>query len=905
MSTARLQATPLASSSGAGSGAGRKQPESLCYQLATPANGPEEMADLLDPVVTKSKKKEPAGGIVVVTILNTSSSGCLFPLACLVHFFTSFIPRPIISFLQSDSCLEKSVKAILMEAETSAQGLFQGLKHGFYPSTGRNHLLRLLNVSGSSCKRNKNTPDAGRRGLPELDYILFQEGLPSYFERTERYDILPGDPVDYLFAALPLIEEDDAGFKGHEKSADYDRRFALAVWPYANSDVEEIIAKSKDKCASDYWWAARFAFSLWNRSDLSIRCAFTQLLGEIAASRYVEMDEKPPAIKPNHNHSAADVSPCPGTAYVQKHRWLKYTRWVYRGRKDEDADIKLRQNSKCDLGELLGKDECVVCGHRRQEPRSSTKKKPMLYCSGCYVEWFPHLRRNYCGPQCQKKDWKKHFAECQRRKHFIRAVFILKGIAEKFMATTFSGQAVDIAPTEPCGNKSIDVDRAGVPRTTITPAAYAVGPWIGEQVFPLGQSFLAEKSQEDRERALAWDAGDNIYYHLQLVIRQIISPLCDNVVEMQMFVRNANTVTSFASDRCREGPIIHTSKGKDPMFWPHPVLNCRLKGSDDLFIIDLLGAKFGFADVILPGEPWVKARLAYCVSSTVLKNMKPHWYPREQEGLISCRDEVAYLWKECIKTYISSKWPNIQGPFALSHLKEQLFRERTHSVMLYSDVIFKEATDRIRDEGIYRQFLVHDPNPYSHEFRIGVTDSQEECDLYKEIWMDRRAYDIIIKNKLSEQNQLLPPGSETLRLTALWVDRLRKYGEKNRFDSVKLLGPCIAKHYNIRAAHSSEEDREVSTAWLMHHGISKSAADKFFEQCKAIVSECINSGATTPELMLAQMAMPGGFSEYTKNMSMEDARDFASIGAFLNSHNAMKAMSQMKTEILKRVNDRG
>ncbi|KAJ3948531.1 uncharacterized protein N0V96_002786 [Colletotrichum fioriniae] len=926
MASSCLQEFPRASGSGDSIPA-RKEPESFCCQLATstPITRPEEFVNLLDLIVNQSKGNHPAAGFVFA-FLNFSKSNCLFPLACLVHFFEVFLPQPIITYLTSDSCLSaaKSINTILMEAEVSEQGLYKNAKRSCFPSTGRNHFLRLMNASGPTPKGEKSAAGAIRRGLPELDYILFQEDLPSYFERSKRYDSLPGNPVNYLFSALPQIQEDDAGFKGSNKSADYNRRFALALWPYANSSIEDIIAKSEDKAASDLWWAARFAFSLWDKSDLSIRCSFTQLLGEIALYHNSEIVDNPAPVKPNHLCEAVDGGPCPGEGYVQKHKWLKYARWIHRGRKDEDADIKVRLGGKCDLKELLSIEKCVTCGHERQISRCGAKK-PMHHCSGCYVEWFPHLRRTYCGPKCQKKDWKTHIEECQRHKHFIRAVWILKGIADKFMAATFSGQAVDISPIEVRDNKTKALDLNGVSRFAVTPAACAVGPWVGEQVFPLGKSYLADKSHEDRARALAWDAGDNLYYHLQAIVRQIITPLCDDVVEMQMFLRNANSITSLAADRCREGPAIHTSKGKDPMFWPHPVLNCRLKGSDDLFIIDLLGAKFGFNEILLPGEVWVKSRyssrldtipvvkmkltwkyyrLAYCVGSTVLTNMTPHWFPREQQGLVSCRDEVAYTWRSCIKTYIAAKWPNVPGPFALSHLKEQLFRERTYMFMVHSDDILREATNRLREERLFRQYLVHDPNPYSHEFTIGVTNCQKECDVYEKIWMDRRVFDVIVKDELSEQNQLLPAGSETIRLIALWVDRLIKHGQKVKFDSVGLLGPRMAKHYNICTTHSLDELREISMPWLLWHGISKDSSQKFFEQCKGIVTDYINSSAATPDQLLSKMTSSDGLAKYLQTLSMEDAQEFLEIGSMIKSPHNSASIKQLRKELEERADER-
>lgn len=150
MASSCLQEFPRASGSGDSIPA-RKEPESFCCQLATstPITRPEEFVNLLDLIVNQSKGNHPAAGFVFA-FLNFSKSNCLFPLACLVHFFEVFLPQPIITYLTSDSCLSaaKSINTILMEAEVSEQGLYKNAKRSCFPSTGRNHFLRLMNASG-------------------------------------------------------------------------------------------------------------------------------------------------------------------------------------------------------------------------------------------------------------------------------------------------------------------------------------------------------------------------------------------------------------------------------------------------------------------------------------------------------------------------------------------------------------------------------------------------------------------------------------------------------------------------------------------------------------------------------------------------------------------------------------
>ncbi|KAK6227589.1 MYND finger protein [Colletotrichum tabaci] len=820
----------------------------------------------------------------------------LFPLTDLVTFITYLLVPSKPAF-----AIGRFVRAYRM----ASNGLYDLNKKSFFPSTDKDHLLRLIDVSGSKERRDPDILDEEtQKNLRELDYILWQDGLPDYFDRATRYDKMRGDPVDRLFVALPSVLDDDWGFKDPEAAADHDRRFALALWPLANSCIESVIAASADKNAHEYWWAARFAFSLWERSDRSVRCVFAQLLGQLAVSQIAPIDRDQIDLAPGHKCPVSeDGEPCPGEAYINRNDWLKYARWIHRGRRDADADLEHRrdQASASGMGEALVRDNCVKCGIERGGTGEAHGKR-MFYCHGCYSSFSPDLRRMYCSKKCQKDDWADHYDDCQRRKRFLRAVFLLKGVASKFMASTYSGMAVDcvgvqIRAVNQVQNRISDkVDRRGVPRMAVSPGVHNANYWVGQQVFPLGQSFLSHKSENDIGKVMAWDAGNNLYYHLQPIIQETIGPHCDMIVETEVYVRNANSITSLAANMCREGLQLQIAKGKDPMFWPHPVLNCRLKGSnpDDIYIIDLLGDKFGFKDIVLPFAAFIKSRHASCVSSTVLRGMPPHWFPAEQKGLVACRDTVSFTWAECIKTYFSIHHPTIKGAWQVPRLTEEKFHEKAAAVMAVSDRILQDITNRLREQDVFRQYLVIDPNPYSHEFGLGVTHNQEECDVYENIWMDRRTYDVIIKDELVARHKTLRAGSETLRLAALWVDRLRKHSQRGApFDSAKILGGRAAKHFGVGASHSAGEFRKMERAWLTHSGIAPAHIDIFYKQCDRVFGDRPGSSLT----QLRRMMEPEAASECIMRMSTEEAQIWVAIGAYLTSSNSKECMEKIRAHV--------
>ncbi|KAL0935930.1 mitochondrial 54S ribosomal uL10m domain-containing protein [Colletotrichum truncatum] len=779
---------------------------------------------------------------------------------------------------------------------SEGKGLYPTPTPSVFPLGDYHHLMRLIDVAGYNRKRRGfKLDEEARKDLREIDYHLFQENLPGYLDRSKRYDCMPGDPLNRLFAALPSPEQDDCGFTPRlpQAHAAHDRRVVLAIWPYANSSLERVVQTSSDPNAHDYWWLARFAFSLWDRSDLSIRCTFTQLLGQLATSGAVTVGPDPSIdfseyyrVPGSYPTSTSDAS----TKSYNKQAWLRYARWIYKGRRDKDADIPSRKAAakSNSIRQALELDKCSHCGKGRGEPPNNK----MSHCSGCYVKWFPYIKRIYCSKECQAADWpENHYQDCQRRKHFLRAVYMLFTIVAKYQIATYSSFVSDVA-TE---SESEEGPADDPVRTYISPAAWGMGPWVGRPVFDERGTFLMKHKAGMVRRLLAGDSGDNLYYHLQHIIELVLGPHCDALVEMDVFIRNAGDwITSTSSDACRETDDLQVSKGKDPMFWPQPILSCRLKGSNpkrDVFVIDLACLRFGFEHLVLPFDVFVKTRHASCVGSRQLHDMAPHWSPRAQKGLITCRDLVAYRWGEYIKEYFAEHFPKYKIPGQLAKLKNDSFEKHAGEFMSMTSKALGEALAAIQGLGVHRQYLYHEPNPYAHEFTIGVTDDKEEVKLYENIWMTESEHSVIM-GKISEQNKKLPVGSETRRLVGLWINRLMKHGLKHPFDAPRFLGPRLAKHYNIMGSFPWEECRAIETSWMQWNGITKEDVMRFYSICDRVMGRITKKGPVTPELLSNLIKSKGGF-DWTKNLTAEEGQIFLTIGTFIAAQNSPGYMKEL------------
>lgn len=339
-----------------------------------------------------------------------------------------------------------------------------------------------------------------------------------------------------MFAALPTPADDEKvvspDVKLEKGIADYNRRFVLALWPYANSSLQRVVQISSDPNAHDYWWLTRFAFSLHERSDLSIRCTFSQLLGQLAVSGTIPVSSAPVAADELSVPGAypASSSSNDATELPRKQAWLRYTRFIYQGRHDEDSDNRLHQVAAStklnDLHELLDVNKCAFC-----HVRCANSPNRLRHCSGCHVEAFRYMRRAYCSEKCQKADWSNnHYYACQKRKHFLRAVDMLRAVAQKFQSFTYSELFTDAAVTMnldgrgdmPATEDLDDKMTMKNSRTVFSSTVAACGPWLGRGGLDW-KACLKTADPDVKRKLLAWDATDNIYYHLQGLIYLILA----------------------------------------------------------------------------------------------------------------------------------------------------------------------------------------------------------------------------------------------------------------------------------------------------------------------------------------------------------------------------------------------
>ncbi|KAM0325727.1 hypothetical protein ACHAQA_007027 [Verticillium albo-atrum] len=667
-----------------------------------------------------------------------------------------------------------------------------------------------------------------------LDYFTWQEDIPKDFPRDVSFDGLPGDPVDRLFDSLPPITLDDTGVTSIGRNSDasaleYDQKFVSALWPFANSDVYKL--ESSDPILMQLWRIARRSFVLYEqKSNNTTRNVFMQALANLR-------DDLPAGSIGLDEYICGEN----GNAVVSnKVKWITYCAWIAAGRADHRSPNPDRVLTKeaMNINMTSHRNVCALCGARpfeEQPVRGSTPR--IIKCGGCFVDELPNVTQQYCDETCSKKDWKdNHCYDCRQRRGFLRSAYLLRCMTDIFMKASYSGiyseriqeyTGVTSAALKPDGL----LDSTGPDRIS-SPDSSAEGPWTGGAVFP--EKYIGQIDDSPAWAArLVQDAGDDYLRHLHGIIIDTIHAHCAQVVEMYVYVRNAGTMLHLGSDWQKETDRITSTTGKNPMFWPHPVLYCKLKptGPKDKckeWIIDLHCAKYGWTEYVLPFDAFVKTRMASSQSATAFKQAPLHWCPWEEKGRRRARYHLGHYIHNAIIGFIENK-AKLKVPFEMTRV--QCVKEWKALSKDYLDV-FKtaafEGAEKLRKSGTHRQFLCYQHNAYGAAYAVGVTNNLDEISFFKHVWSTPENYAKYQEEVEAAAADDKPEGSATRSNLSRWIARLRHRAEQHAkimhmnpafqsFDYYDLLGN-MAKYFGIGGDLTLEQNRAILRAYFTREG---------------------------------------------------------------------------------------
>ncbi|ROT36719.1 hypothetical protein SODALDRAFT_401604 [Sodiomyces alkalinus F11] len=668
--------------------------------------------------------------------------------------------------------------------------------------TVRSELKDILNAS----KYGKKFMDPLHSELVYHLVHLWKKNVPKSLDPTRYYELdLDTDIVKRLFDALPSIHDDynatkpiqlepenkesldsglfprtreayDCADVGRARLAAHNAAFVHALWPYANSTLRRVVVASLDTHSIKLWWAARKSFTLWDLDapdELrfnSIRNTFMQYLAGLITTQQAPFEDPENPTPPCQQGELKGLTP----PMDKKSEWIYYSWWIYIGRPDNLSPFpELRRVSARtrDLGGLLDWDKCAVCGSRySKEGEDDGRKRPVhLYCSGCVIVGNPHyhhLKRRYCSEACRRLDLADHFPRCQQQKTFLHGVCFLESLARRFLEATFTGTVASYSagPFADMPESAGKTLRRAAESHVVFPAVFSKAPWTGGSLFlkPELREEILKEAGGANHAMLAWDTGEHWYIQLRHLIVDIFKEHCDKILELSVYVRNADSISFLGNDLCRKTNTVLTYHGKNPMFWPHHVLYCRLRGTGAEFVIDLRSLIFGWDIAVLPFNVFAATRLAGIAGPSV--SLFDHTavdkaviIPNYRIGIQKARANVMVYaltdaWKHLkvspdIHPRNRSKLTNSLGGFlAMRDARWQVVATKMAGVM---GAAFEAAAELAREEGKFRQYLRVNTNPYGHVFSVGVTYSNDQVALCEPVWMGRKTYRAIIGNTLA------------------------------------------------------------------------------------------------------------------------------------------------------------
>ncbi|KAM0286459.1 hypothetical protein ACHAQH_000885 [Verticillium albo-atrum] len=706
-----------------------------------------------------------------------------------------------------------------------------------------------------------------RRAVIGLDYFTWQEDIPKEFPRDLTLDNCAGDPVVRLFESLPPIGLDDAGVSALGRDSDvsameYDRKFAHALWPFANSDLKNLL-HSPDPMILALWQAARAAFAVYEqKNNNTIRNAFMQGLAdlrELLPAGSIGLDKATRDEFGKYNIS-------------NKIRWITYCSWIAAGRADHVAPIPDRRLARetMNINLTSHRNVCAFCGAKPFEEQPERGAAPrIIKCGGCFVDELPNVTQQYCNCTCSKKDWKNnHYYACRQRCGFLRSAYLLRSMVNIFMKASYSGmysEHIQVYPEflsaalKPHG----PLDSTGPTRIS-SPDACCEEIWTGGSVFP--EKYLGQIDDSPAWAArLAQDAGDDYLRHLHGIVIDTLHAHCSQVVEMYVYVRNAGTVLHLGTDYHKETDRIQATKGKNPMFWPHPVLYCKLKptGYKDQgkeWIIDLHCAKYGWTEYVLPFDAFVKTRMASSFGARAFKEAPEHWCPWEEKGRRRARNNLGHYIHNAIIGFMNNT-AKLKVPFEITRVKDVSDWKRLSKGFLevFAKAAF-EGAQKIRQSGTHRQYLYYQHNSYGPEYGVGVTNNPLEVTFFNPIWLTREQFarEFSVPETVLFADQT--PGALTRYAVCRWIKRLKVRTE--HYDKIRLTRPDIepfdyyslvgnmTKYFDIGEGMTLEHNREIVETHFIREGTVPKA------ELKKAVDDEIKKGALYNREAADQLANP-------------------------------------------------
>ncbi|KAI0401258.1 hypothetical protein F4802DRAFT_609538 [Xylaria palmicola] len=279
-----------------------------------------------------------------------------------------------------------------------------------------------------------------------------------------------------------------------------------------------------------------------------------------------------------------------------KATYLKYVKWLAQGAKVETCPIAGRPPgypSNTRLTALISSKTCAACG----------KSGASMRCPNCSFKDDKLIvaKTAYCNKQCLENHHDAHKSVCEGRVQIYRAAQLLEYISIALEEGTYIFHPRQVYEKDGIlFAVEADWDREGM---------------TGRPLF-LPLSKRLGNSAEDHRALLSWGRSVEPIDDLGQMVQHIFKPICKSITVATIRLRNATR------------PVcgLRGARTMNCCLCKHPVLKLRLK-SDEVYVVDLTGAQFGWMEVLAPWEAWRDLRVARA-DGQAPKYRQPNAHPK-------------------------------------------------------------------------------------------------------------------------------------------------------------------------------------------------------------------------------------------------------------------------------------
>ncbi|KAJ9605483.1 hypothetical protein H2200_010140 [Cladophialophora chaetospira] len=288
----------------------------------------------------------------------------------------------------------------------------------------------------------------------------------------------------------------------------------------------------------------------------------------------------------------------------------------------------------------------------------------------------------YCGPACQKTDWKNHKTTCNRLKATTTLYQAGKLLRRLWLVLRPHTAASDLDKVTVEGDK-IKVFETVSGDDYVHPKPFALSLFSDDKVKETVLSHMACGDAMMSMRKLTHSILSK-----RVLDKSTFLATCDGFEEVVLDLKNAQMKVLLFNRKGKHSRYRLLDELANGAIYQHCVFRVKLNATKDWFAIDLTNAQYGLFDTVIPWEEYVRERVKSVLSTNPwgtyndhVATAMPHAYT---ESNVRYEDMINFTAKRL--DYLVEKWLADKGFTAneLIGLKASTFEEKMAEIEAYA-----------------------------------------------------------------------------------------------------------------------------------------------------------------------------------------------------------------------------